>query len=181
MATNSKLSSSRSSVKKRETLASLRSSLRRSEFLLNVTRRVARIEKLDELLFTLVEIVSSEMDAERGSLFLNDAATDELYSRVAQGTFNREIRLANNAGIAGSVFQSGKGEIVSDVSADPRFRRHLVAARPLLRQRQFVPLLRPADREDRHRLDAVRDLRGRRPAARRPVRGGLLRLRYRCG
>ncbi len=113
----------RSPAKKRETMASLRSSLRRSEFLLNVTRRIATIEKLDDLLFTLVEIVSAELDAERGTLFLNDPATNELYSRVAQGTFNREIRLANNTGIAGSVFQSGKGEIVSDVRADPRFNR----------------------------------------------------------
>ncbi|MGJ8644949.1 MAG: GAF domain-containing protein [Luteolibacter sp.] len=108
-----------------ETLESLRSSLRRSEFLLNVTQRVATIETLDELLTTLVEIVSSEMDAERGTLFLNDPASNELYSRVAQGTFNREIRLANNDGIAGSVFQSGIGEIISDVYADPRFNREV--------------------------------------------------------
>jgi adenylate cyclase len=106
---------------KRDTIASLRSSLRRSEFLLNLTRRVATIEKLDDLLVTLVEVISSEMNAERGTLFLNDPATNELYSRVAQGTFNREIRLLNNAGIAGSVFQSGTGEIVPDVDADPRF------------------------------------------------------------
>lgn len=106
---------------KRETIASLRSSLRRSEFLLKLTRRVATIEKLDDLLVTLVEVISSEMNAERGSLFLNDLATSELYSRVAQGTFNREIRILNNMGIAGSVFQSGTGEIVDDVRSDPRF------------------------------------------------------------
>ena len=112
---------SKPSAKKRETIASLRTSLRRSEFLLNLTRRVATIKNLDDLLVTLVEVISSEMNAERGSLFLNDPATDELYSRVAQGTFNREIRILNNAGIAGSVFQSGTGEIVPDVAADPRF------------------------------------------------------------
>ncbi len=112
---------SKPSAKKRETIASLRSSLRRSEFLLNLTRKVATIKNLDDLLVTLVEVISSEMNAERGTLFLNDTATDELYSRVAQGTFNREIRILNNAGIAGSVFQSGTGEIVPDVAADPRF------------------------------------------------------------
>ncbi len=104
-------------------MASLRASLRRSEFLLNLTRRVATIKNLDELLETLVEIISREMDAERGTLFLNDPATGELYSRVAQGTFNREIRLLNDNGIAGSVFQSGKGEIVHDTYSDPRFSR----------------------------------------------------------
>ena len=112
---------SKPSTKKRETMASLRSSLRRSDFLLNLTRRVATIDRLDDLLVTLVEVVSSEMNAERGTLFLNDPATNELYSRVAQGTFNREIRILNNTGIAGSVFQSGTGEIVDDVESDPRF------------------------------------------------------------
>jgi len=114
-----------SAGKKRDTIASLRSSLRRSDFLLNLTKRVATIQRLDDLLVTLIEIISSEMNAERGTLFLNDTATNELYSRVAQGTFNREIRLLNNVGIAGSVFQSGKGEIVSDTYADPRFSREV--------------------------------------------------------
>ena len=120
---DNQLVSERPGKKKRETLVSLRASLRRSEFLLNLTRRVATITNLDHLLETLVEIISEEMDAERGSLFLNDPATDELYSRVAQGTFNREIRILNNAGIAGSVFQSGEGEIVLDTYSDPRFSK----------------------------------------------------------
>ncbi len=115
--------SSKPASNKRDTIASLRSSLRRSEFLLNLTRRVATIEKLDDLLVTLVEVISSELNAERGTLFLNDPATSELYSRVAQGTFNREIRIHNNVGIAGHVFQSGKGEIVPDVRSDPRFNK----------------------------------------------------------
>ncbi|MDI1250747.1 MAG: GAF domain-containing protein [Lacunisphaera sp.] len=107
----------------RETMASLRGRLRRSEMLIKLTQRVAAIDDLDELLTTLVEVTANETDAERGSLFLNDAATGELYSRVAQGTFNREIRLLNTEGIAGAVFQSGQGLIVHDAYADPRFDR----------------------------------------------------------
>lgn len=107
----------------RETLAELRARLRRSEMLIKLTQRVAAIDNLDELLATLVEVTANETDAERGSLFLNDPATGELYSRVAQGTFNREIRLLNTAGIAGAVFQSGEGLIVDDAYADPRFNR----------------------------------------------------------
>jgi len=107
----------------RETMASLRVRLRRSEMLIKLTQRVAAIDDLDELLTTLVEVTANETDAERGSLFLNDAATGELYSRVAQGTFNREIRLLNTEGIAGAVFQSGEGQIVHDAYADPRFDR----------------------------------------------------------
>ncbi len=107
----------------RDTLVDLRARLRRSEMLIKLTQRVAAIDNLDELLATLVEVTANETDAERGSLFLNDPATGELYSRVAQGTFNREIRLLNTAGIAGAVFQSGEGLIVDDAYADARFNR----------------------------------------------------------
>ena len=109
----------------RETMALLKLKLRRSDLLLKLSQRVASIDNLDELLATLVEIVAAETDAERGSLFLNDPATNELYSRVAQGTFNREIRLLNNSGIAGTVFQTGVGEIVADAYADERFNRDI--------------------------------------------------------
>ncbi|MDD3180715.1 MAG: GAF domain-containing protein [Opitutaceae bacterium] len=107
----------------RETLNSLGAKLRRSDLLLQLSRRIAAIENLDELLGTLVDLVAAETHAERGTLFLNDPATNELYSRVAQGTLNREIRVLNNSGIAGAVFQSGRGEIVNDAYADPRFNR----------------------------------------------------------
>ncbi len=109
----------------RETRSSLQLRLQRNEMLLQLTQRVAAIENLDELLATLVEIVANETNAERGTLFLNDAATNELYSRIAQGTFNREIRILNTTGIAGSVFQSGRGEIVNDAYADERFNREV--------------------------------------------------------
>ncbi|MEE8262797.1 MAG: hypothetical protein V3R83_10080, partial [Gammaproteobacteria bacterium] len=57
--------------------------LKRVELLLNVSHRVATIESLDEILATIVEMIASELKAERGSLFLNDPVTGELYSRVA--------------------------------------------------------------------------------------------------
>ncbi len=68
---------SRPALQPRETMAVLRSKLRRNELLLKLAQRVASIEKLDDLLATLVEIVAAETDAERGTLFLNDPATRE--------------------------------------------------------------------------------------------------------
>ena len=59
--------------------------LRQAEMLLNLSRKVAAIESLDEVLATLVEMTTWEMGAERGTLFLNDDQTGELYSRFAQG------------------------------------------------------------------------------------------------
>ncbi len=95
--------------------------LRRAELLLQVSKTVAGIETLEEVLATLVNIGMEETNAERGTLFLNDETTNELYSRVTQGEYTREIRLLNNSGVAGAVFSSGQGEIIHDAYQDDRF------------------------------------------------------------
>ena len=79
------------------------------ELLLHIAKEVAGIDSLDELLTAIVEIIAKETGGDRGTLFLNDAQTGELYSRVAQGTRFREIRILNNQGIAGHVFTTGEG------------------------------------------------------------------------
>ena len=99
--------------------------LRHAELLLEVTRRMAGYETLDEVLQALVEMTTQEVNAERGSLFLNDPDTNELYSRVAQGNIQREIRLLNNSGIAGYVFTTGKALIIHDAYSDERFNRSI--------------------------------------------------------
>jgi adenylate cyclase len=91
--------------------------------LLEVSRTLAAFDSLDEMLETLVDITTREVDGERGSIFLNDRETGELYTRVAQGNFQREIRILNTTGIAGHVFTTGKGTIVGDAYADTRFNR----------------------------------------------------------
>jgi adenylate cyclase len=97
--------------------------LREAELLLAISRRMSSMNTLDEVLVTLVELTSAELNAERGSLFLNDPDTNELYSRVAQGNFQREIRILNTNGIAGHVFTHNEGLIIHDAYADPRFDR----------------------------------------------------------
>ena len=91
------------------------------ELLLDVSRRMAMHDTLDDVLNVLVEMTTSELNAERGTLFLNDPATGELYSRVAQGNIRREIRLLNNSGIAGHVFSTGEPLISHEPYGDPRF------------------------------------------------------------
>ncbi len=93
----------------------------RAELLLSVSNRLAAHQSLDEQLETLVEITTSVLGCERGSLFLSDPQTDELYSRIAQGDIHREIRVLNNAGVAGHVFQSGESLIIDDAYTDERF------------------------------------------------------------
>ncbi|MDQ3025483.1 MAG: GAF domain-containing protein [Pseudomonadota bacterium] len=95
------------------------------ELLLGVSRKMAAYESLDDVLNALVEMTTAEVDAERGSLFLNDPGTNELFSRVAQGNVKREIRLPNTTGIAGHVFATGKAVNIADPYADPRFNRSI--------------------------------------------------------
>jgi len=97
--------------------------LREAELLLEVARRMAGYETLDEVLRALVEMTTAELGTERGSLFLNDSATNELYSRVAQGNIQREIRILNSSGIAGHVYSTGEPLIIHDAYSDPRFNR----------------------------------------------------------
>ena len=98
---------------------------RRTELLLSVNRKVSGLTDLNTILFNIIDEVVSELGAERGSLFLNDTSTNELYSRVAQGELTREIRFLNTSGIAGYVFHSKKGEIIHDVTSDQRFNKSI--------------------------------------------------------
>lgn len=99
--------------------------LERAEMLLELSRHMAGIETLDEVLRELVDIVSRETKAERSSLFLNDPETGELYTRVAQGDNIREIRILNDSGIAGWVFSTGTGRIIDDAHLDTHFNKSI--------------------------------------------------------
>ena len=97
--------------------------MRHLELLLRVAKEVAAHDTLEEMLRNIVAVSAEETGAERGTLFLNDERTNELYSRVAQGTTLREIRILNDAGVAGHVFSTGQGAIVHDPYSDPRFNQ----------------------------------------------------------
>jgi len=97
--------------------------LLQAQMLLNVSKTVAAFETLDEMLAALVDMTTDAVGADRGTIFLNDCKTGELYSRVAHGNLQREIRILNNRGVAGHVFTTGKGTIVHDAYADEYFDR----------------------------------------------------------
>ena len=97
--------------------------LRELQFLMALSRRVAALGSLEAALDTLLEAAIEETGADRGSIFLHDAETSELYTYRSTGLGTREIRLMDDQGVAGAVFQSGQGEIIADTYADPRFHR----------------------------------------------------------
>ena len=100
-----------------------RMKLLQAQMLLDVSKTVAAYETLDEMLAALVDMTTDAVGADRGTIFLNDPETGELYSRVAHGNLQREIRILNNRGVAGHVFTTGKGTIVHDAYADEHFNR----------------------------------------------------------
>ena len=93
------------------------------EMLVNVSRQVATHGTLDAVLHEITKVATEQTDSERGSLFLYDAQTKELYSRIALGEQSREIRVMADQGIVGYVFNSGEGTIINNVYEDPRFNK----------------------------------------------------------
>ncbi len=78
------------------------------------------------VLFTRIMAAATQLlNAERSTLFLYDGATDELWSQVAEGTGQKEIRIPSHAGIAGAAFSSGEVLVVPDAYADSRFNRDI--------------------------------------------------------
>src|SRR3990172_775849 len=97
----------------------------RKTLFVDIANRVSDSLSLDILFPRLMEVVTETLDADRSSLFLHDAETGELFSRVMQGSVMGEVRFPATLGIAGSVFASGRGEIIADAYADPRFNRDM--------------------------------------------------------
>ena len=110
---------------KKSPRASVRDRLKLAELMLEVSRRMVSYDSLDDVLETWVEMTTAEFEAERGTLFLNDPLTNELYSRVAQGNIKHEIRVINSSGIAGYVFSTGESLLIQDAYADPRFNHSI--------------------------------------------------------
>ena len=76
---------------------------------------------LDRLLERIIASAAELLDCERATLFVHDAATGELWSRVVAGGKIDEIRIASDAGIAGASFCARQVIAVPDVGADGRF------------------------------------------------------------
>ena len=111
--------------KKSENLNFYKTELKKTELLLEINKKIAGLKNLYEILWTIIDFVTEIVDGDRGSLFLNDSETNELYSRVAQGELTREIRILNTVGIAGAIFTSQQGEIIHDVYSDSRFNKEV--------------------------------------------------------
>ena len=100
--------------------------VRRTSAIADIANRVSDSLSLDVLFPRLMEVVSATLKADRSSLFLYDAESGELYSRVSQGDAMEEIRFPSKLGIAGSVFTTGEAEIITaDAYSNARFNQEI--------------------------------------------------------
>ncbi|MEC7805913.1 MAG: GAF domain-containing protein, partial [Pseudomonadota bacterium] len=93
---------------------------REAEFMELVSKLTTELD-LSRLLNHVVDAATDMLVCERATVFLNDEKTDELFSMVGAGLGAFEIRLPNNAGISGAVFQSGENVNIPHAYADLRF------------------------------------------------------------
>ena len=119
----------------------------RMYLLLETVHRLLAAPSIDQRLRILGEATARLVDAERATIFLIDEARGELWSKLALGQEELEIRVPLGTGIAGTVAQTGEHINLADPYADPRFnpdvdRRTGFITRNLL----TVPMLDAAGR-----------------------------------
>ena len=90
--------------------------------LLDVAKAMNAVRDLGSLLTLILREAARVVEADRCSLFILDRESNELWSRVAQGT-QSEIRFPTTTGIAGAVATTGQVVNIRDAYADERFNR----------------------------------------------------------
>ena len=93
--------------------------------LLTIAEAISTELHLNVLFTRIMAAATQLLSAERSTLFLYDAAKDELWSQVAEGAGQTEIRIPSRAGIAGAAFTEGEVLVVPDAYADARFNREV--------------------------------------------------------
>ena len=94
--------------------------------IVEVNKAITREKNLGQMLLRIVHEISLAMNAERSSLYLYDPHKQEIWTKVAEGIeSDRVIHLPLGKGIAGTVAQSLKTEVINDAYSDPRFNREV--------------------------------------------------------
>ena len=104
------------------TVAELSLRVARLEVLLRISRMMNATTDQETLIANIAGEVEGCVKADRCSVFFYDRMEDELYTHLATGlSAGQQIRIPSDAGIAGTVFQSGEPLNVPDVRQEPRF------------------------------------------------------------
>ncbi len=104
----------------RNALAS-KSKLDKLQMLIEASKIVNSAIDLDTLLGLILDVAARSIAADRGTLYLVDHKTEELWSKIAQGDGMIEIRLPMGKGLAGYVGRTGEVVNITDAYRDTRF------------------------------------------------------------
>lgn len=102
-------------------LVTLHLRLEKIRRLVEATKIVNSSLDLDQLLSLIFQTAARTVGADRGTLYLVDEATKEIWSKVQKGSSKIEIRLPIGVGIAGTVASAGETVNIPDAYKDPRF------------------------------------------------------------
>ena len=80
---------------------------------------------LTKLLEVIADQVKLMLNGDRCSVFIVDRQTNELWSKIAQGMQQTEIRVPFGKGIAGLVASTGRAINITDAYGDTRFNHDL--------------------------------------------------------
>jgi len=94
---------------------------RKLSLILEYSAKINTSNDIREILQIIADETKAIVQAERCTVFLYDHESNELYSWVAHGLEEAEVRLSADKGIAGHVFRTGKTVNVKDVYKDKRF------------------------------------------------------------
>lgn len=123
---------SASSLRKSDTFDSVQLSSQESSglsveqlrLIIEAAKTVNSNVRLDEALKSIVVAASNITKADRGTLYIIDRETDELWSKVMKGQAVEEIRLKIGQGLAGWVAKEGKEINLQNAYQDERFDPH---------------------------------------------------------
>lgn len=90
-----------------------------------IYRDLAATSNLKEITKKLIDVTVDVIGCERGTIFLNDQQTNELYSFIAQGDLHFEIRILNDSGLAGWTFKNNEAVFLTDVDEDERHNKQV--------------------------------------------------------
>lgn len=91
------------------------------QLILEVSRKLSMTSDLDELLLCIKDHAEQLLDCQRATIWLHDAATDELWTKVASGLSSGQVRIPASTGVAGAAFRACQLLHVSKPYEDPRF------------------------------------------------------------
>ncbi len=106
-------------------LSESRKAITQLQFLVEASQVLNSTLDLGELLDLILNLACKETNADRGSVFLVDRDKREIWSVIAHGLEEQEIRLAFGQGVAGHVAETGETLRVTDAYACSFFERSI--------------------------------------------------------